>query len=98
MRKTMTYDRGSEMAIHRDFAAANDIQIYCAYPFSPWQCGNENANGLIRKYLPKRTDLSGFTQAKLKAFANRLNNWPRRILGYQSPRTVFGNLLAAEQL
>ena len=99
MRKTMTYDRGSEMACHRDLAAANHIQIYFADPYSPWQRGsNENANGLIREYLPKSTDLSGFSQAELNAIANRLNDRPRRILDYQSPRTVFANLLAAEQI
>ena len=99
MRKTLTYDRGSEMACHRALAGANDIQIYFADPYSPWQRGsNENANGLIREYLPKGTDLSGYSQAELTAFADRLNDRPRRILDYQSPRTVFANLLNATQV
>jgi IS30 family transposase len=99
MRKTMTYDRGSEMARHRDLAAANGIQVYFADPHSPWQRGsNENANGLIRAYLPKGTDLSSTSQDELNAIANRLNERPRRILGYRTPREVFAKLLADEQL
>lgn len=98
MRKTMTYDRGSEMARHRDLAHANGIQVYFADPHSPWQRGsNENANGLIREYLPKGTDLAGISQPKLNAIANRLNNRPRRILGYRTPREVFAELLEKEQ-
>ena len=85
MRKTMTYDRGSEMARHRDLAAVNGIQVYFADPYSPWQRGsNENANGLVREYLPKGTDLSGISQDELNAIANRLNERPRRVLGYQT--------------
>ena len=98
MRKTMTYDRGSEMARHRDLAAANGIKIYFADPHSPWQRGsNENANGLIREYLHKGADLSGTSQDELDAIANRLNERPRRILGYQTPREVFDKLLSDEQ-
>jgi IS30 family transposase len=98
MRKTMTYDRGSEMARHRDLAQANAIQVYFADPHSPWQRGsNENANGLIREYLPKGTELSGISQPELNAIANRLNNRPRRILGYRTPREVFSELLDQEQ-
>jgi len=94
----MTYDRGSEMARHRDLAQANNIQVYFADPYSPWQRGsNENANGLIREYLPKGSDLSGFSQPELNAIANRLNDRPRKILGYQSPRAVFSALLVQEQ-
>ena len=63
MRKTMTYDRGSEMACHRDLATANGVQVYFADPHSPWQRGdNENANGLIREYLPISTNLSVTSQ------------------------------------
>lgn len=98
MRKTMTNDRGSEMALHRDLAQANAIQVYFADPHSPWQRGsNENANGLIREYLPKGTELSGISQPELNAIANRLNNRPRRILGYRTPREVFSELLDQEQ-
>ena len=98
MRKTMTYDRGSEMARHRDLARTNAIEVYFADPHSPWQRGsNENANGLIREYLPKSTDLSGFAQPELNAIANRLNDRPRRILDYRTPREVFAELLEKEQ-
>ena len=99
MRKTMTYDRGSEMARHRDLATANNIRVYFADPYSPWQRGsNENANGLVREYLPKGADLSAVSQAELNAIANRLNERPRRILNYQTPRAIFAKLLADEQL
>ena len=99
MRKTMTYDRGSEMARHRDLATANGIQVYFADPHSPWQRGsNENANGLVREYLPKGSDLSGTSQDELNTIADRLNERPRRILGYRTPREIFDKLLAEEQI
>jgi IS30 family transposase len=98
MRKTMTYDRGSEMARHRDLTAATGVNVYFADPHSPWQRGsNENANGLVRQYLPKSTDLSGVTQSELNAIANSLNNRPRKILGYRTPLEVFAELLDLEQ-
>lgn len=98
MRKTMTYDRGSEMARHRDLTAATGVSVYFADPRSPWQRGsNENANGLIRQYLPKGTDLSRVTQSDLNAIANSLNNRPRKILGYRTPLEVFAELLDLEQ-
>ena len=98
LRKTMTYDRGSEMARHRELAAATGIHVYFADPYSPWQRGsNENANGLIREYLPKGMDLSAVTQSQLNAIANSLNDRPRRILKYQTPREVFNQLLDLEQ-
>ena len=68
------------------------------YPHSPWQRGsNENANRLIREYLPKGTDLSGVSQTELNLIANRLNDRPRKILNYETPREVFVRLLEAEQ-
>jgi len=98
MRKTLTYDRGSEMARHRELTQRTGVKVYFADPHSPWQRGsNENANGLIREYLPKGQDLSPFTQGQLNAIANALNNRPRRILNYQTPREVFSQLLALEQ-
>jgi transposase, IS30 family len=98
LRKTMTYDRGSEMARHRELTAATGMQVYFADPHSPWQRGsNENANGLIREYLPKGMDLSAVTQSQLNAIANSLNDRPRRILEYQTPREVFNQLLDLEQ-
>jgi IS30 family transposase len=98
LRKTMTYDRGSEMARHRELTAATGVSVYFADPHSPWQRGsNENANGLIRQYLPKSTDLSGVTQSELNAIANSLNNRPRKTLGYRTPLEVFAELLDLEQ-
>ena len=98
MRKSMTYDRGSEMARHRDLTKATGVNVYFADPHSPWQRGsNENANGLVRQYLPKGTDLSTVTQSELNAIANSLNNRPRRILGYKTPLEVFTELLILEQ-
>lgn len=75
MRKTMTYDRGSEMARHRELSEKAGITVYFADPRSPWQRGsNENANGLIREYLPKGMDLSSVTQRELNAIANALRS------------------------
>lgn len=96
--KTLTYDRGSEMARHRELTQQTGVKIYFADPHSPWQRGsNENANGLIRQYLPKGVDLSSTTQGQLNAIANTLNNRPRRILNYQTPLEVFSQLLALER-
>ncbi len=98
LRKTLTYDRGSEMARHRDLTQATGVKVYFADPHSPWQRGsNENANGLIREYLPKGQDLSPVTQGQLNAIAKRLNNRPRRVLDYQTPLAVFAQLLDPEQ-
>ena len=94
----MTYDRGSEMAKHRELTRQTGVSVYFADPHSPWQRGsNENANGLIREYLPKGQDLSHISQPELNAIANALNNRPRRILQYQTPREVFAQLLENEQ-
>lgn len=96
--RTLTYDRGSEMARHRELNQSTGVKVYFADPHSPWQRGsNENANGLIREYLPKGEDLSSVTQGQLNAIAIALNNRPRRILNYQTPLEVFSQLLALEQ-
>lgn len=93
LRKTMTYDQGSEMSRHQDLSAALNMDIYFCDPRSPWQRGsNENANGLIREYLPKGTDLSQITQQQLTAIEHSLNNRPRKILDFYSPAEVFSQL------
>jgi len=95
MRKTLTYDRGTEMALHERLSAALGMDIYFCDAYSPWQRGtNENTNGLIRQYLPKGTDLSTLTQRQLSQIERRLNTRPRRILKFQTPQQVFRALRA----
>jgi IS30 family transposase len=93
LRKTMTYDQGSEMALHQSLSKRLRMDIYFCDPHSPWQRGsNENANGLIREYLPKGMDLSDVSHQQLTAIEHSLNHRPRKILGYLSPHEVFSNL------
>ncbi|HSX78356.1 MAG TPA: IS30 family transposase [Candidatus Saccharimonadia bacterium] len=93
LRKTLTYDRGKEMAEHERLAQRLAIQVFFADPHSPWQRGtNENTNGLLRQYLPKGTDLSGYTQHELNAIAHRLNTRPRKCLNFATPLEVFTQL------
>lgn len=93
MRKSMTYDRGSEMARHHELTKRLDMPVYFCDPYSPWQRGtNENTNGLIRQYLPKGTDLSQVTQQQLSEIEFKLNNRPRKVLGFRTPLEVFNEL------
>lgn len=90
IRESMTYDQGKEMACHEELSERIKMDIYFCDPHSPWQRGsNENANGLIREYLPKGVDLSTFDQDYLDKIARALNGRPRKVLGFLTPEEVF---------
>ena len=94
--KTLTWDRGTEMAAHKRFTLATDIKVYFCDPYSPWQRGsNENTNGLLRQYFPKGIDISGYSQAQLNAVAKSLNGRPRKTLNYETPAERFSQSVAS---
>ena len=95
LRLSLTWDRGMEMARHKEFSIATNFDVYFCDPQSPWQRGtNENTNRLLRQYFPKKTDLSSFTQAELNRVALQLNQRPRKTLNFESPAERFDECVA----
>jgi len=96
LRRSLTWDRGPEMTHHKQFSLATDVKVYFCDPHSPWQRGsNENTNGLLRQYFPKKTDLSGYSQAQLDRVALRLNQRPRETLGFRTPADTLNEYVAS---
>lgn len=93
--KTLTWDRGKEMAGHARFTIASGIQVYFADPYAPWQRGsNESGNGLLREYFPKGLDLAEVTNDQVQAAIDQLNNRPRKRHGFLTPNEVIAEILA----
>ena len=93
---SLTWDRGSELAAHKRFTVATDVQVYFCDPQSPWQRGsNENTNGLLRQYFPKGMDLAGLSQGELNRVARQLNQRPRKTLGYKTPADMLATFVAS---
>lgn len=94
MRKTLTYDNGTEMSEHKLFTKNTKIKVYFTHPYSPWERPtNENSNGLVRDYFPKGTDFNKITSKKIKQVQNELNERPRKVLDYQTPKDVFNQFI-----
>jgi IS30 family transposase len=96
LKQSLTWDCGKEMAQHKRFTVATDVQVYFCDPHSPWQRGsNENTNGLLRQYFPKGMDLTHITQRQLDAVALKLNTRPRQTLGWKTPARVLEAAVAS---
>jgi IS30 family transposase len=96
LRQSLTWDRGGEMAHHRRFTVATNVQVYFCDPQSPWQRGsNENTNGLLRQYLPRGRDFTGVSQVQLNQIARLLNTRPRKTLKYETPADRLAAAVAA---
>ncbi|MDR7009978.1 IS30 family transposase [Paraburkholderia strydomiana] len=94
--KSLTWDRGSEMADHNRFTVATDIKVHFCDPQHPWRRDlNENTNGLLRQYFPKGTDLSAYLQTSLNVVARRLNERPRKTLNFDTPAERFHQTVAS---
>ena len=99
LKRTLTYDRGSEMAQHKLFTKDTNIQVYFADPHSPWQRGtNENTNGLIRQFFPKGIDFNSITKKEIKRVQDLLNDRPRKVLHFKKPDEVFLPLLTKQNI
>lgn len=95
LRRSLTYDRGLEMACHPELARRLKIDIWFCDPYSPWQRGsNENTNGLLRQFLPKGSDLSQYSQRDLDCIAKLMNDRPRKTLGWRTPAEAFAEEIA----
>ena len=96
LRASLTWDRGMELADHKRFTVATDVAVYFCDPQAPWQRGtNENTNGLLRQYFPRKTDLSVYDQVNLDAIAARLNTRPRKTLEYETPADKLASIVAS---
>ncbi len=94
LKQSLTWDRGTELAAHAEFSIATNMDVYFCDPSSPWQRGtNENTNGLLRQYFPKGSSLSEFTQGDLNRVAAKLNNRPRKTLGFRTPAEKLDEVL-----
>ena len=94
MRKSLTYDNGTEMSEHKLFTKKTKVQVYFTHPYSPWERPtNENSNGLVRDYFPKGTDFNTITKKRIKEVQEQLNERPRKVLDYQTTKDVFNSLI-----